>query len=257
MTTGKMAVAGMSGVLLLGMLAGCGRDNPPAAEAPATVSLADQAPATPPPAVVAEWRRDFTVDTANLKSTGDNPYFPLVAGRTLAYAGGEDGERVELTITVTGKTELIDGVVTRVVEERESKAGKLVEVSRNFFACDPATRDLYYFGEDVDMYENGRITGHEGAWRSGVAGARFGLLLPGTPHLGDRYYQEVAPAVALDRAEIMALTDTLTTPAGAYTGCLRTEETSGISPDERGIKVYAPGIGLIRDSGLLLRSVSP
>lgn len=253
----RLAVAGMA-VAGIGMLAGCGDRQPAAETTVATVPPpAVAGPGAPVPAVEAEWRDGFTVDTRSLRPGGANPYFPLQVGRKLTYAGEENGEQVELVITVTNKTELVDGVLTRVVEERESKDGELVEVSRNFFAIDPATNDLYYFGEDVDMYRDGRITSHEGAWRSGMAGVRFGLLLPGTPRLGDRYYQEVAPGIALDRAEIISLTDTLATPSGTYSGCLRTEETSGLNAGERGAKVYAPGIGLIRDSVLLLKSVAP
>ena len=48
----------------------------------------------------------------------------------------------------------------------------------------------------VDIYENDKIVKHEGAWLAGVNGAKFGLLMPGTPLIGGRHYQEIAPAVA-------------------------------------------------------------
>ena len=50
-----------------------------------------------------------------------------------------------------------------------------------------------------------------GAWLSGVKGARFGLLMPGTIHLGLKYYQEFAPGVAMDRAEIISVNETVVT----------------------------------------------
>jgi len=34
--------------------------------------------------------------------------------------------------------------------------------------------------------------------------------------LGSRYYQEIAPGVAMDRAEVLSITDTLATPAGYF-----------------------------------------
>ena len=243
--------AALAGLALAGVLlavAGCGGDDQ------ATVSLADQAPATPPVQVAVEWREVFTVDTAALRSSGNNPYFPLQPGRRLVYEGEEDGKRVQLVITVTDRIEQVDGVPARVVEERETRNGELAEVSQNYFAFDPATGDLYYFGEDVDNYRDGRVADHDGSWRAGVAGARFGLLLPGQPRPGDRYSQEIAPGVALDRAEVITLTDSMTTPAGSYRGCLRTEESSGLNPQERGSKVYAPGVGLIADGGLRLQA---
>ena len=82
--------------------------------------------------------------------------------------------------------------ITRVVEERETKGSQVVEVSRNFFVICKRTNNVYYFGEDVDIYRDGKIVGHDGAWLAGEGGARFGLAMPGSPLLGARYYQEIA-----------------------------------------------------------------
>ena len=59
-------------------------------------------------------------------------------------------------------------VLARVVEEREWKDGKLVEVSRNYYARCAQTSDIYYFGEDVDIYENGVVVSHDGTWLAGT-----------------------------------------------------------------------------------------
>jgi len=48
-----------------------------------------------------------------------------------------------LTITVLKETRTVDGVQVRVLEERETKDGELAEVSRNFFATDKNTGDVY------------------------------------------------------------------------------------------------------------------
>src|SRR5437762_8506857 len=42
------------------------------------------------------------------------------------------------------------------------------------FALCKRTNSVYYFGEDVDIYKNGKIVGHEGSWLSGEKGAKFG-----------------------------------------------------------------------------------
>jgi hypothetical protein len=196
------------------------------------------------------WREDFPVDKANLADTGRNPYCILEPGYTLHFEHGKS----TLTITVLDETLDVDGVKTRIVEERETRNGQLTEVSRNFFAIDRTTRDVYYFGEDVDIYRGGKAVRHEGAWRSGVNGAKFGLIMPGTPKVGDRFYQERAPGVAMDRCEIVSLTDQFTTPAGTFRNCLRTRESS---PMEGGSedKLYAPGVGLVQDEDLLLIKV--
>jgi hypothetical protein len=120
------------------------------------------------------------VDKANLADTGKNTYFILEPGHRVHYKAGKD----TLTITVLDETKVVDGVKTRIVEERETQRGKLEEISRNYFAIAKTTNDLYYFGEDVDVYKDGKVSGHEGSWLAGVNGARFGLMMPGSSYFG-------------------------------------------------------------------------
>ena len=196
----------------------------------------------------AGWADTFAVDKMDFVSAGSNTYFRLEPGYTLVLANGNE----RLVITVLDETKLVDGVETRIVEERESKNGKLVEVSRNFFAFNTADRGVYYFGEEVDIFKDGRVVDHEGAWESGKNGARFGLAMPGQVVLGARYYQEIAPDVALDRAEIAGLHETLKTPAGEFKDCLKVAETTPLEKGAKEYKLYAPGVGLINDASLLL-----
>jgi len=196
------------------------------------------------------WRESFTADKANLAHTGRNTYFILQPGHRMYLEHGKD----TLVITVLDETKVVDGVLTRVVEERETEGGQLTEVSRNYFAIDKSTGEVYYFGEDVDTYKNGRVTGHEGAWLSGVKGARFGLMMPAKPMVGDRYYQEIAPGVAMDRAEIVSVAENAKVPAGTFRDCLRTRESSALESGSED-KWYAPEVGLIRDAEFVLAKV--
>jgi hypothetical protein len=193
----------------------------------------------------------FAVDKADLASSGTNRFFMLAPGFRTVFEGREGGRPTVLTITVLNETKLVDGVETRVVEERETVNGQPAEISRNYFAISRRTGDVFYFGEDVDIYKHGKVVSHEGAWLSGVGGARFGLQMPGTPLLGARYYQELAPKTAMDRAEVKSLTDMLETPAGKFEDCLNIEETSALESG-RETKIYAPGVGLILDGDLKL-----
>jgi hypothetical protein len=158
----------------------------------------------------------------------------------------------ELAITVLDETKTVNGIITRVVEEREWKNGELIEVSRNFFAIDERTMDIFYFGEDVDMYKDEKLVSHKGAWIAGENDARAGLMMPGEPREGMKYYQEIAPGVAMDRAEIVNLDEILDTPASSFSKCLKTKEGTALNLFEKEIKTYAPGIGLIQDANLLL-----
>jgi hypothetical protein len=202
-------------------------------------------------AAEAEFQGAFKVDKASLKDKGSNTFMILQPGYKLNFADGKD----TLTITVTDETKMVDGVKTRVVEERETKGGKLEEISRNYFAVDNLTGDIYYFGEDVDMYDaNGNVTGHGGSWLSGVKDARFGLMMPGKPKVGSRYYQEEAPKAALDRAEVVSVSETVKVPAGTFNNCLKTRESSGL---ESGVesKWFAPGVGLLKDGDFELAKI--
>ena len=156
-------------------------------------------------------------------------------------------------MTVPDETRRVAGVDTRIVEERETRNGALVEESRNYFAISRRTHAVYYFGENVDIYKGGEIASHEGVWLAGVNGARFGLAMPEELiQLKRRNYQEVAPRVAMDRAEVVSLNETVKTPAGEFTGCLKTEEPTPLEPGVKEYKYYARGVGLIQDGSMNL-----
>jgi hypothetical protein len=159
-----------------------------------------------------------------------------------------------LEITVTQNTKLVDGVTTRVVEERESEDNQLVEVSRNYFAVCTQTNSVFYFGEQTDLYENGQITGHEGSWESGVNGAKFGLVMPGIVLIGARYAQEIAPGVAMDQAEVTSTDETVQTPLKTFQHAIQTAETSPLEKKSLEYKWYAAGTGLIQDDFVKLVS---
>lgn len=204
-------------------------------------------------AAEATWQKDFDVEQRSFASTGRNRYFVLEPGFQLVLAGDDE----ELTITVLDETKQIDGVTTRVVEERETKDGQLVEVSRNYFAICTKTQDVFYFGEDVDVYKHGVVSSHPGEWHAGENGARAGIIMPGTLQTGTGFYQEQAPGKAMDRFEVASLTASLTTPAGTFDHCLKTRETNALKPKEEEFKLYAPDIGLIQDEDLLLIRYRP
>ena len=197
------------------------------------------------------------LENCNFASTGKNDYFILEPGYQVILEGEEDGEKLQLIMSVMNETKMVDGVETRVVEEKETEGGNLIEVSRNYFAmCKPANNAIY-FGEDVDMYEDGKVVSHEGAWLAGQNGSKAGMIMPGKIEVGLKYYQEIAPGVAEDRAEIVSVNDTLDTPAGTFSQVLKTEETNPLKPGEREFKFYAPRIGLIQDEALKLVKHTP
>ncbi|MBW8035172.1 MAG: hypothetical protein FVQ79_05940 [Planctomycetes bacterium] len=194
-----------------------------------------------------KWTKQFHEENCTFSSTGSNRFFSLQPGYKLVL----QSETEKVTITVTDKTRKIGNIETRVIEEYEEEDGKLKEISRNFFAICKEHGDVFYFGEEVDDYENGKIVKHSGAWRADEKNSKAGIIMPGTILLGARHYQEIAPN-AMDRAEIIADDITLTTPAGTFKNCIKVEETSGLDPKDICYKIYAPDVGLIQDEDLLL-----
>jgi hypothetical protein len=198
----------------------------------------------------------FFLDDCTFTTTGRNAFWiPLVVGYEAEFEGEEDGEVIGLVITVLDETYVVDGVETRVVQEYETADDEIVEISRNYVALCEETGSIVYFGEDVDIYENGQVVSHDGAWLAGIDGAEPGILMPGTVLLGSRYMQEIAPDVALDRVEHLSMDETVETEAGTFEGCLLVEETTPFEPGHISLKLYAPGVGLVVDDILELVSV--
>ncbi len=54
-------------------------------------------------------------------TSSTNSYFPLVVGSELILEGKEDGATIRVEIRVLDEIELVAGVDTRVVEERETE----------------------------------------------------------------------------------------------------------------------------------------
>lgn len=204
------------------------------------------------PAPSDSWAATLTGPEESLANIGRNDFFVLAPGYQCTFAGKEDGKRVDLVITVLSETKQVGGVETRVVEERESADGKLVEVSRNYFAIGTQSHNVYYFGEAVDMYQHGKVVSHQGTWLAGAKGAKQGIAMPGKVQAGQKYYQEQAPGVAMDRAENVSTNEVVKAPAGKFKHCLKVKETSPLEPGNVEYKFYAPGIGLIQDGNLKL-----
>lgn len=172
-----------------------------------------------------------------LEST--NPYFPIEVGKQWTLEGGD--ERV--VITVLDETEVVAGVTTRVVEEREWQDGKQKEVSRNFFA-QASDGTVCYFGEEVDP--------EEGVWRADNPGSRPGIIMPGDPKPGMRFQMEVAPGAA-DEGVVLEVGKTTQVPAGTFTETIVVLEVNPLEGEEEP-KVFAAGVGLLVDEDLELVS---
>jgi hypothetical protein len=212
-----------------------------------------------------EFTDDFPVEECSFTPFGGNAFFSLMPGRRTDFdnsacmAAGECEDREDLVITVTRELKKVwidDGrerrpIWTRVIMEHERENGQIKEISRNYFAMCVPSRDVYYFGEDVDIYADGKVVSHDGAWLAGRYGAKPGIIMPDSAFiLGQRYYQELAPGVALDRAEHVGADLEIEVAAGNFDECIEVTETTPLEPDSESTKVYCRGVGLVIDNDL-------
>lgn len=185
----------------------------------------------------------FTVESTN-------PYFPIDVGNQWEYEGEEDGESVRLVITVLDLIRVVDGVETRVLEEREFIDDELFEVSWNYLTETGGT--LCYYGEDVDIFEDGIV--HDGAWcaQDNPDVNKPGIFMPANPRPGMKYPIEIAPGIAEDEAKIVGI-GPVEVPAGRFTQTIRVEESTPLEPG-KGYKFYAADTGLLIDGPVELVS---
>lgn len=190
------------------------------------------------------------VALTTLSSIVDHPLMPLASVRVKIFVGeqrdDESGETIATRIeeTTLAQTETVAGVAATVVEVKEYEDGELVEATRDYYA-QGADGTVYYLGERVDDYEDGRLVGHSGEWVAGENGAQAGVYMPATIAVGESFEQEQAPGVAEDRSTVVALDQALTTPAGSFRGCVKTEDVNPLDGAAE-LKFYCPGVGLVR-----------
>jgi len=131
----------------------------------------------------------------------------LIPGHQFILEGKENATEVQLSIMVLNDTKTVNGVETRIVEEKKTEDGKLDEIAKNYFVICKPSNDIFNFGEEVYYYKNGKIISHEGAWEAGVNGSKPGIVMPGKIELTSKYYQENGPGIAEDRSEIISMRD--------------------------------------------------
>lgn len=214
------------------------------------------------PALCAPGEHTFTLNI-------DNPFYPLPVGQQWVYSGQEQGQTLGLRITVLAQTEpFVFGkkqeVTTRVVEELEWEDADadgvvdrdefVIEQSLNYYA-QTEEGTVCYFGEDVKIFNPDGSFTTEGAWRSDDPGNAPGIFMPAAPAVGVTFEQESAPGIAEDEATIVRSGSTIKVPAGTFTDTITVRDVNPLD-GSKGTKVYARGVGLVRDGPLDLISCS-
>lgn len=183
-----------------------------------------------------------SVTGADLSASITNAFFPAPVGASWTYEAqtAEGIERIE--VSVPAETKDLWGTSARLVRDTVYVADQMVEDTSDWYGQDGAG-NVWYLGEDTAEYENGVLLNHNGAWESGVNDALPGVNMLADPQIGDAYRQEYLVGEAEDYAIVMSLDETVTVPAGTFTGCLKTNDKSAIDTLLDEYKYYCPGVG--------------
>ena len=213
-----------------------------------TIVAATAAQTPPPPGELAPIHGTYApkIDPANFVATIDNRYMPLKPGTAFHFEGVRGTTRQTDDEVVTHMTKRILGVTCTVVRDTVSEHGRAVERTDDWYAQDKQG-NVWYMGEDSFERRNGRFVKAGDSWKSGVDGAKPGIIMPAHPQRGDAYRQEHYPAgQALDEARVLRLDGHLAVPFGTFDRVLVTSERSPLEPQtER--KYYAPGVGEVAE----------
>jgi|Tabmets5t2r1_1033131.scaffolds.fasta_scaffold19034_2 hypothetical protein len=179
----------------------------------------------------------------------DNPYLPLTKFSRCELRGQEEGTRERVVRRLLDRTMPFefDGRTVRavVIEDRAFEEGELVERTLDYFAqADDGT--VYYVGEDVDNYRNGKVVNHEGSWMYGRDTSKLGVAMPAGPRVGDRWRFEDVPGITVESDRVVSKLSRVRVRGKTYRDVIRVRER--LHPQkEIEYKLYARGTGLIRE----------
>jgi hypothetical protein len=187
------------------------------------------------------------IDPASFSPDVTNTWFPLKPGRTLVYTGTKDGKQALDLLAPSHRTRMVNGVRTRVVEDRLYLDNVLQERTSDYYAQDRCG-NVWYFGEDTaELDRHGDVVSTEGTWHYGVGGAQPGVFMQAHPQLGRRFRQEWSQGQAEDVFKVIDRSARVTVPYGSFRHALRTAEWTALEPDVLDNKYYVKGVGEVAE----------
>jgi hypothetical protein len=184
-----------------------------------------------------------TIRPGNFSPEVTNSWFPLIAGTTFVYTGHKDKQKALDVYAISKRTKKIDGVATRIVNDRLFLGGRLSERTTDYYAQDKCG-NVWYFGEDTAVLNpKGHVVDTSGSFHAGVDGAQPGVFMQADPQIGRKFRQEWYQGQAADQFHALSKSASVTVRYGAFNKALRTAETTQLEPGVLDNKYYVKGIG--------------
>ena len=187
------------------------------------------------------------IHPADFSAEVTNGWFPLRPGTTYLYTGTKDGKKALDVFQVSSATKKVDGVLTRVVNDRLFLDNALEERTTDYYAQDRCG-NVWYFGEDTATLDShGKVTDRSGSFRAGVNGAQPGVYMQARPQIGRWFRQEWYRGQAEDRYRALSTSASVTVRYGSFGHTLRTEEQTALEPGVVDNKYYVRGLGVAKE----------
>jgi hypothetical protein len=196
------------------------------------------------PTVGADVQYNPPFDPRNFVPQVSNKYVTLEPGTKFTYEKKTSNGTERTEVAVLRETKQVMGVTTIVVSDRVWLNDKLKEDTRDWYAQD-ADGNVWYFGEAVANYKDGKLVNYSGTWEAGIEGAKPGIMMPANPKVGLTYQQEHAKGKAEDMGTIIALGKRVKVPYGTFQDCVQTRDWSRIEKTANEYKYYCPAIGFM------------
>ena len=171
-----------------------------------------------------------------------NPLFPISSQRRVVQLGTSGlPARAEVTVLPRTKTVVLKGkqVTAQVSQYVAYDEDRIIEVAYDLFA-QADDRAVWYLGEDVSNYKDGKVINHDGTWLAGRDGPP-GMIMPADPKVGDVYYPENIPGLVFEQVTVQRTGQRVSGPLGPVPGAIAIQERLQNGDLEQ--KVFAPAYG--------------
>jgi hypothetical protein len=234
--------------MAVAIAAACGNESAPgSAPAPAEcVKVVDQSgePTVQCMPLAPEADRiDLATPTFGKPTPITNPLHPTSEVAQVIMGGHVEGKPFRTEVTLLPETKPIEWggktVDTAVIQYVAYLDGRIQEVALDWYAqADDGS--VWYFGEDVFNYEDGKVADTEGTWIASDE-TPAAMIMPTKPAVGNVYRPENAPGVVFEEVRVEKIDQTVAGPSGDISGAIEVMELH--MDGKREGKVFAPGYG--------------
>jgi hypothetical protein len=188
-------------------------------------------------------RVDLAIPTFSHPTQITNRLHPTSSVTQVIMGGQVEGKPFRTEVSLLPGTRAIPAhgkpVDTAIIQYVAYLDGRIHEVAIDWYAqADDGS--VWYFGEDVFNYEDGKVSDTNGTW---IAGDQLppAMIMPAEPRVGNVYRSENAPGIAFEQIRVESVDQRVAGPSGNISGAIKVTELHMDNTTEE--KTFAPGYG--------------